>query len=160
MTLGTNSVQSPLGRFAGRAAPGGRRSQGAVAVESAVVVLLLFVLVIGITDMGRFLFAEHSVATGVQQGARYAMVRGYDYVSYRTAGNPTRFAKTTSADVSTHVKGTVPGLGEATVTTTWEDSDQKANTSVTVSVSVVFDFLLPFLPSRTLSDSAKMVITQ
>lgn len=130
-----------------------------MAVESAFVMLALFLAVIGITDVARFLMAEHSVATGVQQGARYAIVHGYDYVSFRTGGGATRFPKTTSGDVSSHVKSTVPGLDPATVTATWEDVDQKANTKVTVSISYDFDFMLPALPTRTLTDSATMVIS-
>jgi Flp pilus assembly protein TadG len=51
------------------------RDDGAAAVEFALVLPLVLVLVFGIIDMGRLLFTANSLTSAVREGARFAAVQ-------------------------------------------------------------------------------------
>ena len=53
----------------------GRRRPAATTVEFAVVALLLFVLLVGILEYGRFLFVYHLTTNAARDAARFAAVR-------------------------------------------------------------------------------------
>ena len=55
----------------------GSRDRGAAAVEFALVVPLLFMLVFGIIDYGRFFFDSISLRQGAREGARQGVVQLY-----------------------------------------------------------------------------------
>lgn len=54
--------------------PGGRRQGGAAAVEFALVAVLLFVLLLGIVELGRFLYLFNTVQEVTRRAAREAVV--------------------------------------------------------------------------------------
>ena len=61
-----------------RQRPGrGSRDRGAAAVEFALVVPILLLLVFGIIDYGRFFFDSVSLRQGAREGARQAVVQMY-----------------------------------------------------------------------------------
>lgn len=63
-----------------------RDEQGAAAVEFALVVPILLLIVIGIVNFG-FVFAQQiSLNSGARQAARFAVVEGRDCGSIKTAG--------------------------------------------------------------------------
>ena len=64
----------------------GRHDRGAAAVEFALVVPLLLLLVFGILDYGRFFFDSVSLRQGAREGARQAVVMTY---GGRLAGSAT-----------------------------------------------------------------------
>jgi Flp pilus assembly protein TadG len=72
-----------------------RREHGAAAVEMAIVLPLLLVLVFGIVDFGRLLFAEVMVTGAAREGARMVAM-GYS-----------------TADATTRIQAASPGLGFA-----------------------------------------------
>ncbi|MEZ0576681.1 TadE/TadG family type IV pilus assembly protein [Halodesulfovibrio aestuarii] len=53
-----------------------RHEQGASALEMALILPLLLVLLFGIIDMGRYYWAEHSVAHAANEAARMAILEG------------------------------------------------------------------------------------
>jgi Flp pilus assembly protein TadG len=53
---------------------GRRRERGAVAVEMALVLPMLFLLMFGILEFGRFFWMQHSVTAAATEGARMAIL--------------------------------------------------------------------------------------
>ena len=58
-----------------RLQPRGRRRDGATSVEFACVALLLFLLLFGILEYGRFLLVHHLTTNAARDAARFAVVR-------------------------------------------------------------------------------------
>ena len=56
-----------------------RRSRGQALVEFALVAPLLFVLILGVIEAGRFIFFQELLNNATREGARYAIVHGADY---------------------------------------------------------------------------------
>ena len=65
---------------------GRSQDRGAAAVEFALVVPLLLLLVIGIIDYGRFFFDSVSLRQGAREGARQAVVMKYGSCAAGTVG--------------------------------------------------------------------------
>lgn len=63
---------------------------GAVAVEAAIVLPLLFLLVFGIIVGGINVFHHQQVASLAREGARYASVRGADFQKDENQSSPTQ----------------------------------------------------------------------
>ena len=101
----------------------GRR--GSSLVESALVTVPFFTLILGIIACGYLVFTYDSLAYAAQQGARWASVRG------STSGTAA-----TVASVQAYVSGQTVGLvGESlNVQTTWSP-DNKPGSTVTVQVT-------------------------
>jgi hypothetical protein len=58
----------------------GDRSRGQALVEFALVVPMLFLLILGIIEAGRFIFYYEMLNNATREGARYAIVHGADSV--------------------------------------------------------------------------------
>jgi len=58
-----------------RISPTSRRRSGATSVEFAFVAILLFMLLFGIFEYGRFLFVYHMTTNAARDAARFAVVR-------------------------------------------------------------------------------------
>jgi Flp pilus assembly protein TadG len=138
-----------------RRLPGDER--GAELIEFALVSLLLFMLLFGITDFGRALYAETYVAYAARAGTRYAMVRGAACNSFATA------CPATSQDVQTYLRRVPGGITPASVsvTTTWLP-DNRPGSRVNVRVSYAFRFIFPLLgaTTHTMVSSSESVISQ
>jgi len=61
------------------------KRRGAVVVESAVILPVLFLLVIGMCVLGPGVFRYQQVATLAREGARYASVHGAQYAAEQSA---------------------------------------------------------------------------
>jgi Flp pilus assembly protein TadG len=66
------------------------RKSGAVAVEAAIVLPILFLLVIGIVCGGINVFHHQQVANLAREAARYASVRGGDFQKDENLDSPTK----------------------------------------------------------------------
>ena len=101
------------------------RRRGSVLVETALVTIPFFTLILGIIACGYLVFTYDSLAFAAQQGARWASVRG------STSATPA-----TPASVRAFVTGQTPGLvpGSLNVSTTWSP-DNKPGGTVTVHVT-------------------------
>jgi Flp pilus assembly protein TadG len=89
-----------------------RRERGAVLVEFAIVSIVFFMFVFGITEFGRMIFDYNLVSTAVRDGARWAAVRGTQ------SGHPASVAQ-----IRAYVVGRSLGrlLPEA-ISVTWPDA--------------------------------------
>ena len=53
-----------------------RQSRGQALVEFALIVPVLFLIIFGIIEAGRFIFYYHSLNNAIREGVRYAIVHG------------------------------------------------------------------------------------
>jgi Flp pilus assembly protein TadG len=133
-------------------------------VEYGIVLALLLMMLFGLIDFGRALYAYHFVSEAAREGTRYAMVRGSACQSPGCPASPT--------DIQNYVKNVPAGIDAAqlTVTPTWNPNGSANCTGpqnapgcvVEVQVSYNFNFMLPFLPRSTvvMQSSSEMVISQ
>ena len=139
--------------------------QGSSLVEFAVSCSLLFMMIFGIMDFSRALYADHYVSNVAREASRYAMVRGSTWNSATCTTTTTYECSATSANVTSFVKGEIPpgfSPSAVTVTTTWPGKSPSGGSCVTtngnnspgcvvtVNVSYSFNFILPFLPTNAL----------
>jgi Flp pilus assembly protein TadG len=75
-----------------------REERAAAMVEFAIVAPLLFMLVFGLIDVGRFMFEYHHLANAVREGARVGAVLPMNTAAERTASYNT---------ITTHVVSSV-----------------------------------------------------
>jgi Flp pilus assembly protein TadG len=119
------------------------RRRGSSLVETALVTIPFFTLILGIIACAYLVFTYESVTFGAQQGARWASVRG------STSG-----MAATDASVQAYVTGQTPGLapGALHVQTTWSP-DNKPGGTVTVQVTYTA------VPLSTLSLPKKLTLS-
>lgn len=102
-----------------------QRLRGSSLVETALVTVPFFTLILGIIACGHLVFRYDSLAFAAQQGGRWASVRG------STSG-----MAATAASVQAYVTGQTPGLipGSLNVQTIWSP-DNKPGSAVSVQVT-------------------------
>jgi Flp pilus assembly protein TadG len=159
-------------------APAISRQEGDSLSEFAVVSVVLFMVVFGIIDCSRALYAYHFVSYAARDGARYAIVRGYTFNGTSCTTVSTYSCAASSTNVTSYVRAIVPpGISSTSlsVNASWpgtaptgaatscpSTSTNSPGCLVTVQVSYPYTFSLPFIPqkSMTLSSTASMVIAQ
>ena len=75
------------------------KRRGAVVVESAVILPVLFLLVIGMCVLGPGVFCYQQVATLAREGARYASVHGAQYAAEQSALTKTKVLPADYAEI-------------------------------------------------------------
>ena len=115
----------------------GRSERGAAAVEFALLLPILVILLGGIVDYGRYFFAQIQLANAAREGARAAIVQADPVARGNTAGGATPgWITMTTANVS-------PSTG----------CTGASPTNVTVTTNATFRFFfvnfLPGVPSST-----------
>jgi Flp pilus assembly protein TadG len=140
--------------------------RGQVLVEFALSVLMFLVLILGILDFGRALYAYHAVGYAARAGTRYAVVRGAA-CNGAVAGCPA-----TQSSVTSYVESLSPNLNpsDLTVSVNWITGNNgcpagtsptnSPGCSVEVSISYKFVWLFSFLPMTTMTSTSQMVISQ
>ena len=133
--------------------PARRRAQrGSTLVEGALCFTVFLMMVFGVMDFGRLLFAYNFTAFAAREGARYAMTHG------NTSKSPA-----TSDTVKTIVTNQAVGLDTSaiTVTTTWSP-DENPGSTVNVKVQYAFNAVVPYFPGSLLNvqSTSQMVISQ
>jgi Flp pilus assembly protein TadG len=106
-----------------------RRDDGAAAVEMAIVLPLLMVLVFGIIDFGRMLNAQMTVTAAAREGARWEAI-----------GGPALAGTSVATRVNTAAAGLTPVV-TAVVQTCTPTSAMTANAEVRVTHT--FTFITP-----------------
>ena len=118
-------------------------------VETALSLLVLLTLIVGIMDFGRAIFAFNQLAYLAQEGARYASLHG-----------STASTVATTASVASYVSSKAIGI-QTTTTTTWQTGQNVPGHWVIVKVTYPFTFIGPFMPGPiSLASSAKDTILQ
>ena len=122
--------------------------RGTTIVEFALIVMLFFLLTLGLVDVGRAVWAYHSLTHAAREGARYAIVHG------DRSNDPA-----TDTIISDLVKNRIPNLSGVTVTTTWIPNNSQASTvEVTAQytfdpIMSVFDFTIPITATSRMAIS-------
>jgi Flp pilus assembly protein TadG len=152
--------------------------RGSTLVEFAVVLTVLFMLIFGIIDFSRAMFADHWVSYVARAATRYASVHGSTYSSQCPTSAPfvmtsnCQVGSSNTANVTNYVQtfaqgiyldGKTSGNGGLTVTTTWPGSTGNpsgCNTAkgtnspgcpVKIVVTYIYGFSLPFLAGKVAS---------
>ncbi len=148
-----------------------RRSRGQGLVEFAMVAPLLFLLIFGIVESGRFILYYHTLNHAVREGARYAIIHGPnaddgcptgplppnivppachdpDGDDVREAMRQAAFGLLSVADMNIP-NPTYYGPNGAT---------NARGSNVTVSATYTYDPLLPVMPSITISAESTLVV--
>jgi Flp pilus assembly protein TadG len=147
--------------------PAKRSERGGSLPETAIVMGIVLVLLLGIIDFGRAMYTYASVAQLARQGARWAIVRGAQCTQLD-------HCQAVSTDVQTFVQGQSMGVmnpSSISVNATWPPSGCPAGLSakspgciVVVTVTYPFQFVLPFMntnfPTYSMSSTSQMVISQ
>jgi Flp pilus assembly protein TadG len=147
--------------------PARLRERGASLPETAIVIGVLLVLLLGIIDFGRAMYTYAFVAQIARQGARWAIVRGAQCTQLD-------HCNASSSDVQTYVQGLSEGATVASniiATANWPSSGCPAGLSgkqpgctVSVTVTYPFQFILPFMTAKfttlSMSSTSQMVISQ
>jgi Flp pilus assembly protein TadG len=116
-------------------------------VEFALAAGLFLTIIVGIIEFGAAAWEKSNVASSAREGARYASVRGASSGRMVNATNVSDYVKSRSS--------IGPSL---TVTTTWDPTDERPGSVVTVTVSKVIPRRGIFVPSQTTSSTSKMIV--
>ncbi|GGH06226.1 TadE/TadG family type IV pilus assembly protein [Silvibacterium dinghuense] len=139
---------------------------GSELVEFTITLSLVLMTIFSILAGSVALYAQHYVTNAAREATRYAIVRG-SYWSGTTCSTTTAGdCMATSTNVSNFVLSTVPPListSQLSVSTSWPgttatgaacDTINGTNSitcTVSVTVSYNYNFLLPFLPDKTIT---------
>lgn len=138
-------------------------------MEFAIAGPVLFMLLLGVIDFGRALFAYDLLGNAARLGARYAVVRGTTCAALTPAiTTPCPAANT---DVAAYIHAKSPGISGLTVTTTWgpgvgiscpspQATYQDPGCLVTVTVSYAFKFVMFPGLSIPMHNQSKMTMMQ
>jgi Flp pilus assembly protein TadG len=126
--------------------------RGSSLVESALVINLFLLLVFGIMDFGRAVYAYNFVSYAARVGARYASVRG------SSSGHA---AQATDVQATVTHQAIALDAARLTVTTTWTP-DNKPGSVVSVRVAYTYRPMITFIMSSPLSiaSTSKLIISQ
>ncbi len=145
-------------------------------MEFALTVSLLLLMIFGIMDCSRALYADHFVANAAREATRYAAVRGSSWKGACTSSQ--NFGcHASAADVAAYVKSIIPdGVDPSTLitVTNWPGRDvlglpcsisgsfNSEGCLVVVRVTYAFSFAVPFLSTSTLllSSTSRLTIAQ
>ena len=141
------------------------REKGQGLVEFALVALFLLLVMFAIIDFARVFFGYATMANGVREGARYAIVHPEDNIDILDAAEAMMFVLGASVDVTV----TFPMTYTSVPTGTVEDyvdllgeqcSKTNRGSRCPVLVTAVSDFSVwtPIVPSFTMAASATMHI--
>jgi Flp pilus assembly protein TadG len=118
-------------------------------IEGAFSFTVLMMLLFGIMEFGRAIFAFNQLAYLAQEGARYASLHG-----------STASTVATTTSIANYVTSKAIGI-TPTTTTTWQTNQNVPGHWVIVKVTFSMQFVGPYMPGPfLLSSSAKDTILQ
>ena len=120
------------GKVSYRSPLDGGDQKGTTILEFAIVGLVFFLLTAGLADIGRAVWAYHSLSYAVREGARYAIVHG------DRSNNPAP-----ANTIENIVKNQIPHFQGVIVTATWDPNNAQAST-VEVTAQYTFQPVMAF----------------
>jgi Flp pilus assembly protein TadG len=146
---------------------------GSSLVEFALAGTILLLLIFGILDCSRAMYADHFVAYAAREATRYGMVRGSTWKAASCSSPTASNCATTTQAIKNFVTSIVPpgiSASNLTVSTVWPGTTMAGATCATpdpgclfkVTVNYSFTFNVPFMPPNTfaLTSTSAAVITQ
>lgn len=154
--------------------------QGDSLIEFAISAVLILMVIFGIMDCSRALYAYHFVSYAAQEGTRYAIVHGATFSGTACTSTSMSNCDATNTNVQSYVQGLAPpGITgtDIAVSTAWPQTTPNcsagpctgcttyknaAGCMVQVNVAYTFHFVLPFLPTSGLkfSGTSQQVIQE
>lgn len=135
-------------------------------VETALVLPLLLLLIVGFFDAGRAIWLSNTLATAVREGSRYGVVHGALSGAPTGPGATSYTAPDTDTTITAQVRRYAAGVpSNLTVLSTWPDGNANRGSRIVVSASFPFTPILVqvFLGGGlgiTLRSSSTLVIEQ
>jgi len=135
-------------------------------VETALVLPLLLILLVGLFDVGRAIWLSNTLAAAVREGSRYGIVHGALSGSPTGPGSASYTPPDTDTVITAQVRTYSAGVPSSlTVQSTWPDGNANRGSRIVVSASFPFTPILAqvFLGSGlsvTLRSSSTLVIEQ
>ena len=135
-------------------------------VETALVLPLLLLLIVGLFDIGRAIWLSNTLATAVREGSRYGVVHGALSGSPTGPGAASYTPPDTDTAITAQVRYYATGVpNNLTVQSTWPDGNANRGSRIVVSASFPFTPILSqvFLGGGlgiTLRSSSTLVIEQ
>ena len=142
------------------------KQQGQALVETALVLPLLLLLIVGLFDVGRAIWLSNTLATAVREGSRYGVVHGALSGSPTGPGAASYTPPDTDTAITAWVRSYATGVPDTlTVRSTWPDGNANRGSRIVVSASFPFTPVLSqvFLGGGlgiTLQSSSTLVIEQ
>jgi Flp pilus assembly protein TadG len=164
-------VPVPQGRGAARRGGFGgdsarTRERGQALVETALVLPILVILLVGLFDVGRAIWLSNTLATAVREGSRYGVVHGALSGSPTGPGSASYTPPDTDTVITERVRSYATGVPSTlTVQSTWPDGNANRGSRIVVTASFPFTPILSqvFLGGGlnvTLRSSSTLVIEQ
>ena len=135
-------------------------------VETALVLPLLLLLIVGLFDVGRAIWLSNTLATAVREGTRYGVVHGALSGSPTGPGAASYTPPDTDTTITAQVRNYASGVpNNLTVLSTWPDGNANRGSRIVVTATFPFTPILSqvFLGSGlgiTLRSSSTLVIEQ
>ena len=124
-----------------------KQEKGSTVVELSLVVMVFFILIVGLMDVGRAVWASNTITAVARDATRHAIVHG--------DRSP---APADASDIQDYVTGRLPGLSGVTVSTVW-DPDNSQGSMVTVTVQYPYQPIIALFAPVTLSATSEMAIS-
>ena len=143
-----------------------RSDRAQALVETALVLPLLLLLIVGLFDVGRAIWLSNTLATAVREGSRYGVVHGALSGSPTGPGAASYTPPDTDTAITAWVRSYATGVPDTlTVRSTWPDGNANRGSRIVVSASFPFTPVLSqvFLGGGlgiTLQSSSTLVIEQ
>jgi len=143
----------------------GSEEDGVTIIETAIVVISMLLLMTGVIDFSRALYADIYIGYVAHSATRYAMVRGSTFSGTSCTTTATQNCDATASDIVTYAKASAPsGIAtgtDMTITPTWPGTGPNGSCTTTnganspgcivkVQVSYNFRFALPFVSNSVL----------
>ena len=133
------------------------RQRGQAIAEFAIVIPLLFLMIVGLFDVGRIVYINNAVAEGAREGARWGAVQG----RAGTSAGLISVADEVKARMTAVPNPAVTVTCDRLITTTIECSTGDIiNVQVTSSVTPMTPIIGEFIGPVSVSATAKMSIHQ
>lgn len=107
-----------------------RDEHGQSLVETALLLPIVVILIVGLLDVSLAVWASNTLATAVREGTRYAIVHGADSTEPSGPGSTSR--------VEQHVRGHAIGQSNLSVTVTYPDGSNGRGKRVTVEATLPY----------------------
>ena len=139
---------------------------GQALVETALVLPLLLLLIVGLFDAGRAIWLSNTLASAVREGSRYGVVHGALSGSPTGPGSASYTPPDTDTTITAQVRAYATGVPSSLdVESTWPDGNANRGSRIVVTASFPFTPILSqvFLGgglSVTLRSSSTLVIEQ
>ena len=135
-------------------------------VETALVLPLLLLLIVGLFDVGRAIWLSNTLATAVREGTRYGIVHGALSASPTGPGAASYTPPDSDTTITAQVRNYASGVpNNLTVLSTWPDGNANRGSRIVVTATFPFTPILSqvFLGGGlgiTLRSSSTLVIEQ